>query len=178
MNDKKFHMLAAAYGLICFSAFLIVMLHGAGINIPYTGWLHETAIAEIYILLWLGSALLAIRSASILYGWRPHWGGGCLACYLLGSVIMCLSGFSLAYFHLSKIHPDLAFNTKLTPVSAFYFSIVTFTTAGYGDIYPTSDATKLVVCVELIFAMLYAIFVFSALAAYIRDYPADKLRPK
>ena len=67
---------------------------------------------------------------------------------------MCLSGFSLAYFHLSKIHPDLAFNTKLTPVSAIYFSIVTFTTAGYGDIYPTSDATKLVVCVELIFTML------------------------
>ena len=78
----------------------------------------------------------------------------------------------------SDAYPDFAFNTKLTPVSAIYFSIVTFATVGYGDIYPTSDGTKLVVCVELIFAMLYAIFVFSALAAYIRDYPAGSNPPK
>ena len=41
------------------------------------------------------------------------------------------------------------------PITAVYFSIVTFFTIGYGDIYPITHFAKLIVLVEIIYFLLF-----------------------
>ena len=48
-------------------------------------------------------------------------------------------------------------------ISLFYFSLTTFTTSGYGDIYSTSSRMKLVMCA-------FMIFVFSITVSFLFDF--------
>lgn len=58
-----------------------------------------------------------------------------------------------------------------TVVEALYFSVVTLTTVGYGDLHPTTDATQ----IFTIFYILTGIGVFVALLASIaQEYLAQK----
>ncbi len=45
-----------------------------------------------------------------------------------------------------------------------YFSVVTMTTTGFGDIVPKSGLAKLVVCVQILFGFLYNVLFFSIFA--------------
>ena len=51
--------------------------------------------------------------------------------------------------------------------SALYFSCVTLTTTGYGDIAPVSALARTVAVVEIVTGLLYQVVVFSLLAALI-----------
>lgn len=57
-------------------------------------------------------------------------------------VVIILLSIGTFYFHKSE---------KWSYVDSFYFSTITLTTIGYGDLVPTQDSTK-------IFASFYAIF--------------------
>ena len=49
--------------------------------------------------------------------------------------------------------------------TALYFSIVTITTTGYGDIAPVSGLARTAVSVEILTGLLYQVVIFSLLAA-------------
>ncbi len=55
--------------------------------------------------------------------------------------------------------PPLTFGTAL------YFSIVTITTTGFGDIAPASGLARFATCLEIITGMLYQVFIFSLAAS-------------
>jgi hypothetical protein len=57
-----------------------------------------------------------------------------------------------------------AFSTKLNLGDALYFSTVSVTTTGYGDISPKSGLAKFVVCVQILFGVLYNVLFFSIFA--------------
>ncbi|WP_408740345.1 potassium channel family protein [Acetobacter sp. AN02] len=52
---------------------------------------------------------------------------------------------------------------------AIYFSIITITTTGYGDIYPTADLSRLVVGCEIFTGMIYQFSIFSLLTTFIES---------
>jgi Ion channel len=57
-----------------------------------------------------------------------------------------------------------AFSAELDLGNALYFSIVSMTTTGYGDIAPKSGWAKLVVCLQILFGYLYNVLFFSIFA--------------
>jgi voltage-gated potassium channel len=83
------------------------------------------------------------------------------------SVMCCILGFALIYVYLAQTKG--AFYGGLDSANAVYFSIVTFATVGYGDIYPTSRLAREFVSAEIITSMLYQVFIFSVIAGFIRE---------
>ena len=83
--------------------------------------------------------------------------------------VTCVS-FALIYLIISDFDPD-AFTLPVrarVPMSlgtAIYFSVVTITTTGYGDISPASDLARAAACWEIITGVLYQVFVFSLAAS-------------
>lgn len=83
------------------------------------------------------------------------------------SASLIVLSFAVDYFCLYRIEP-LAFEgippeeDFLEHLIAFlYFSLVTFTTAGYGDIYPKIGAARLLVGLELVLFLLTMLFILS-----------------
>jgi hypothetical protein len=71
--------------------------------------------------------------------------------------------FSVLYVYLVRLDAN-AFSTELNLGNALYFSIVSMTTTGYGDISPKSGLAKFVVCVQILFGFLYNVLFFSIFA--------------
>jgi hypothetical protein len=71
--------------------------------------------------------------------------------------------FAVVYVYIAR-HVQGAFSESLDLGNALYFSIVTMTTTGYGDIAPKSGWTKFVVSVEILFGVLYNVLFFSIFA--------------
>lgn len=66
--------------------------------------------------------------------------------------------FGLTFYHLDSIGVDInLFNKKLDRFDAIYFSLVTITTLGYGDILPMNIYAKLLVMFELVIGMWFLI---------------------
>lgn len=71
--------------------------------------------------------------------------------------------FSVLYVYLVRRDAN-AFSAELNLGNALYFSIVSMTTTGYGDISPKSGVAKFVVCVQILFGFLYNVLFFSIFA--------------
>lgn len=57
----------------------------------------------------------------------------------------------------------------ITFPEGLYFSIVTLSTVGYGDVIPASDLSRAIVSVQMICGILLLLFGFSEIIAYTRD---------
>ena len=90
-----------------------------------------------------------------------------MTAYLLA--VFC---FSVLYVYVVR-RDGAAFSEALKLSDAVYFSIVTMTTTGYGDISPKSGLARTVVCVQILFGFLYNILFFSIFAGL-----AGRIRPR
>jgi hypothetical protein len=77
-------------------------------------------------------------------------------------ILVCIDPTSIVYEGV-----DLNKN-GMDAVSAYYFSLTTIATVGFGDIHPFSTTAKIFVMVEIILGLLYTVLVFSVLAEFIR----------
>ena len=57
---------------------------------------------------------------------------------------------------------------KVTFTDSLYFSIISLSTVGYGDITPASDAIRVVVAVQVVFGILLLLFGFNEIFTYSR----------
>lgn len=71
--------------------------------------------------------------------------------------------FSVLYVYMARRNAD-AFSSELKLGDALYFSIVSMTTTGYGDISPKSGWARFAVCVQILFGFLYNVLFFSIFA--------------
>ena len=98
----------------------------------------------------------------------------------LSYVVTCLS-FAIVYIFIAERDPH-AFSlaagagASMSLGAGMYFSIITITTTGYGDIAPVSDLARAAVCWEVATGLLYQIFVFSLVASLISKPPASEFR--
>ena len=58
-------------------------------------------------------------------------------------------------------------SSRLDFGTALYFSVITITTTGFGDIAPVAGVARLVTCWEVVTGLSYQVFVFSLAAALI-----------
>ena len=78
-------------------------------------------------------------------------------------------GFALAYVYASNVKPQ-SFNVgRLDILSAVYFSLTTIATVGYGDIVPVTKLARVLVALEILSGLTYAIFLFSLIATFARE---------
>ena len=93
-------------------------------------------------------------------------------------VVTCLS-FAIIYVvifdrnaHAFSLSRDVASGLDLG--AAVYFSVITITTTGYGDIAPVSGLARAAVCWEVATGLLYQVFVFSLVASLISRSEGEK----
>ncbi len=89
--------------------------------------------------------------------------------------------WTLAYLLVATLadlkHPAFAFNTgpadnqSMTGFNAYYFSFVTLTTVGYGDITPVSNAARALAALEAMTGTLYVAVLISRLVALYSAHP-------
>jgi uncharacterized protein YjbI with pentapeptide repeats len=84
--------------------------------------------------------------------WLSSDCGRSLARWAGWSVLFALF-YSGIYYYLGRSHFFVA-NMRYSYITALYYSIVTFTTLGFGDIAPTTNAAALIVCSEVILGYL------------------------
>lgn len=96
------------------------------------------------------------RKHLVLYEvWRITSGCGQSAARWGGLTLMVAVLFAMAYTQV-----DIDYGSHETPLSPLYFSIVTLTTLGFGDVLPASTAGQVLVMVEVIigYTMLSGLF--------------------
>ena len=81
----------------------------------------------------------------------------------IAGYFMIVFDFALFYLIISK-SDNAAFNVPLDFASAFYFSMVTMATVGYGDIVPVDASTRLLVCLEIVLGLGFTVLLFAMLA--------------
>lgn len=82
--------------------------------------------------------------------------------------------FGAIYRIVDHLAPEYLFRVngtaqKISFPEALYFSIVTLSTVGYGDIVPAANLTRIVVAVQIVCGIVLLLFGFSEIIAYTRD---------
>ncbi len=77
------------------------------------------------------------------------------------SIITIISFFGFSYRFIGELRISALPGFKIhNLLDSFYFSIVTFTTLGFGDLYPGDYFTKILCCIEVVFGyLMLALFI-------------------
>lgn len=86
-------------------------------------------------------------------------------CISFAVLYLILAGQDSHAFTLASPQPRFGLTTAL------YFSLVTITTTGYGDVSPLSGLARFIACWEIVTGLLYQVFVFSLAAALVTAPP-------
>ena len=85
-----------------------------------------------------------------------------VTCTSFAVLYSIISDYNLAAFSQPSGHQG-----PMSLDTALYFSVVTITTTGYGDIAPASSLARAVACWEIVTGLLYQVFIFSLAASLI-----------
>ena len=162
----------AGYAVIAYSVFGLVVEAGVPRFFPdnafttYVGDAAKTGMFCIWFyLIWrLSSAIRGIygSESSRYMEHTAIWRILLDVVVAYGLATFC---FSVLYVYLVRLDSS-AFSTELNLGNALYFSVVTMTTTGYGDISPKSGLAKAIVSVQILFGFLYNVLFFSIFAGF------------
>lgn len=121
----------------------------------------------VYIVAYRVVDILSYQLAVILIdSQKPDWKLGSLRSSLLSSLVNLyeiVCAFAVIYLVLGSIKSDHA--TVSDPITAFYYSIVTMATLGYGEFIPYDSPARIAVTLQLLAELLFLLVfipVFSA----------------
>ncbi len=88
--------------------------------------------------------------------------------FLLSAIItIIVISFAIDYLCVTEIYPNAFSGIKNSQpllsrfLNLLYFSIVTFTTVGYGDIIPLAPVSKFITVIEMMSAFIVIVFIIS-----------------
>ena len=137
------------------------------------GWLNQATLSAASLMIWTLLALLAaadavsfaLRAQSIK---REHV-YAVLSAYLLAGVF--LGNF---YWTLEQVRPGgFTVAGDFSRASAMYFSFVTLSTLGYGDIVPRTEIARGLATVEAVGGQLFLAVLIARLSLYVRGNEAN-----
>ena len=144
-----------AYAKTIVKAFVLIVLWAAmGIAVPYVvyrvfpsqtdvGWQRT---ADVFAASAFASALVAysaLRAFSEMATW-PFL----VFLYAGTAYASAISTFAVTYAVIASHSAD-AFNCPVDLPTAYYFSVTTIATVGFGDLYPKSGTARATVCAEI-----------------------------
>lgn len=80
--------------------------------------------------------------------------------------------FAMAYAVVSRAD-RAAFNVPLGLGVAFYYSVTTLATVGYGDILPCSPIARTIAVLEILAGLIYVILVLSVVSTHLQKRSAE-----
>lgn len=89
---------------------------------------------------------------------------------LLASLVFVVCAVALLFYGIAHTTPG-EFEGLVTRTDALYFTVVTLTTIGYGDIHPTGQFARLLVTLAIIFNLLFVAALVGAIADRLRRPP-------
>jgi len=86
------------------------------------------------------------------------------------SVVTGIIFFAINYFYIVKVNPDSFagwFGQTVISrlIGSIYYSVITFSTIGYGDIVPVSNLARIVVIGEVLYSLFILVLVISSFGA-------------
>jgi hypothetical protein len=89
---------------------------------------------------------------------------------MIFSYLYSIYSFAVAYAYFSHRWPDSFSVLKpLSTIDSIYFSVITASSIGYGDITPRSDCIKLIVISQALVSLGYIIFLFSICSTHLKE---------
>ena len=102
-------------------------------------------------------------------------------CAGISAYLLLGLSWSFAYLLVAQLAPDAFFlnngtttGHSLHGADAFYFSLITLSTVGYGDIIPVSNVARMLAAMEAITGSLFVAVLIARLVAL---YSSERLRP-
>ena len=91
------------------------------------------------------------------------FGYGEIPWHILGWSVLTIIIYGLIYKITNAIGSDLQdIDTTITFLRSLYFSTITFTTVGFGDLFPAKDVSRIFVMIEALIGLFsYSLFIFT-----------------
>jgi Ion channel len=139
-----------------------------------TGWLDQATLAALVLMLWTVLALIA-AGVALIFAFRAQSIGREQICAALSAYLLAGIFFGNFYWVVEQLRPDtFTVSGGLSRTAAIYFSFVTLTTLGYGDIVPSTDVARGLAIVEGVGGQLYLVVLVARLVSlYGRGTPAE-----
>lgn len=96
-----------------------------------------------------------------------------LLLFLFIGFLAIILGFSSLYAEMFRSNPEHFWGLQ-DGLLAIYFSIITFSTVGYGDIHPVSLLAKTVVMAEVFIAMFFSLVALSITLSWVASHEKQK----
>src|SRR6266853_2407506 len=123
------------------------------------------------VFLVAGLALIAFVVANLLrFVLRAPSVNTEVVCASISAYLMLGLMWTVAYWLVAQVTPNaFAFNTgpkeTMSGFNAFYFSFITLSTVGYGDVTPVSKVARMLAATEAITGLLYVAVLIARLVA-------------
>lgn len=138
----RVHALAAVTRALLLAAALLLAYWMA----PLQGHASRTRLFGLVIGLALVAVIMVFGVRSIVGSPTPRLRAIQVLIIVVPLFLICFSATYLAMSHQNSA----AFSTALSRTGALYFTVTIFSTVGFGDIVPVSDAARLVVMGQMI----------------------------
>jgi hypothetical protein len=86
---------------------------------------------------------------------------------ITGASALAVVVFAASYLALSRQPGE--FSGLNTRIDAIYFTVVTMATVGYGDIYPSGQAARVVVMLQIFYTLVFLAAGFTSLSQLVRS---------
>lgn len=159
LPSKAFRSLMSV-GLLAFG------LHALGEYglVPYGNWIYVVVLG-LYASFFLITIVVLVRRIASHGTVTTETVKGGIGVYFLIGIF-----FSLVYFLLFRFDPDAYANVTSPGVDLFYYSFVTLTTLGYGDIAPASGYAKSLAVLEAFVGQIYlAVFIARLVGMHLAE---------
>jgi voltage-gated potassium channel len=108
---------------------------------------------SIVLLILAGLAFLAVLAWQVREIFRSEMPGLRALQAVVLAVPLFLTGYALLYVILSQAQGG--FTEQMTRTSALYFSVVVFSSVGFGDIAPKNDLTRILVTTQMLGSLVF-----------------------